>query len=151
MKERRRSGCPISYSLDVFGDRWSLLVLRDIAFRDHRYFQDFLDSPEGIASNILADRLSRLESHGIVEKRPDPKDGRRHVYVLADAGLELIPLLVDLTIWGGRHDPESPYPPPRLARMERDREGAIRYYRRRAAAPEPKASPRRPTKEHSAA
>lgn len=132
MKPPKRSQCPISYSLELFGDRWSLLILRDLAFRDACYFQDFLDSSEGIASNILSDRLGRLEGHGIVEKHPDPNDGRRYVYRLGHAGLDLIPVLVDLTIWGGRHDPTSGYPRPRLARMERDREGAIEYYRRRA-------------------
>jgi DNA-binding HxlR family transcriptional regulator len=134
MKEAKRSDCPISFSLEIFGDRWSLLILRDIALRDGRYFRDFLDSPEGIASNILADRLSRLEQHGVIEKSADPEDGRRQRYRLSEAGLDLIPLLVDLTIWGGRHDPKSVYPRPRLSRMERDREGAIRYYRERARA-----------------
>jgi DNA-binding HxlR family transcriptional regulator len=132
MKDHKRSGCPISYSLEVLGDRWSLLVLRDIAFRQSRYFQDFLDSGEGIASNILTVRLRRLERRGVIEKRPDPEDGRRSVYALTAAGLDLIPVLVDLTIWGGKHDPESTFPRPRLARMERDREGAVRYYRERA-------------------
>jgi DNA-binding HxlR family transcriptional regulator len=135
MKQPRRSQCPISYSLELFGDRWSLLILRDLAFRDARHFQDFLDSPEGIASNILSERLARLEAHGIVEKHADPEDGRRNVYSLGRAGLDLIPVLVDLTIWGGRHDPASAYPRPRLARMERDREGAIQYYRRRVGGP----------------
>lgn len=133
MKEPKRSGCPISFSLEIFGDRWSLLILRDMAFRGGRYFQDFLGSAEGIASNILADRLARLERYGVVEKHPDPDDGRRQRYRLSDAGLDLIPVLVDLTIWGGRHDPESLYPRARLRRMERDREGAIRYYRNQAA------------------
>jgi DNA-binding HxlR family transcriptional regulator len=138
VKTSKRSQCPISYSLDLLGDRWSLLILRDLAFRDARHFQDFLDSPEGIASNILADRLGRLEAHGILAKRPDPEDGRRHVYTLDGAGLDLIPVLVDLTIWGGRHDPASVFPRARLARMERDRDGAIRYYRERATAADPR-------------
>ena len=134
MKEPKRSGCPISFSLEIFGDRWSLLILRDIAFRGGRYFQDFLDSGEGIATNVLADRLARLERHGVLEKRPDPDDGRRQRYLLSEAGLDLIPVLVDLTIWGGHHDPGSVFPRARLGRMERDREGAIEYYRERARA-----------------
>jgi len=132
MKDEKRSGCPISYSLEILGDRWSLLVLRDIAFRQSRYYQDFLDAPEGIASNILAERLRRLEGRGIIEKRPDPDDGRRSVYALGPAGVDLIPVLIDLTIWGGKHDPESTFPRARLERMERDRGGAIRYYTERA-------------------
>lgn len=132
MREQKRSECPISYSLEILGDRWSLLVLRDRAFRGGRHFQDFLASPEGIASNILSDRLSRLERRGVIQKRPDPRDGRRHVYSLTPAGLDLIPVLVELTIWGGRHDPDSTFPRARLARMQRDRDGAVRYYRERA-------------------
>ena len=96
MKQPRRSQCPISYSLELFGDRWSLLILRDLAFRDARHFQDFLDSPEGIASNILSERLARLEAHGIVEKHADPEDGRRNVYSLGRAGLDLIPVSIQL-------------------------------------------------------
>ena len=133
MKGPKRSGCPISYSLDLVGDRWSLLILRDIAFRSARYFQDFVDSGEGIASNVLADRLRRLEAGGIVAKARDDHDRRRFRYTLTSAGLDLIPVLVDLTVWGGRHDPGSTFPRPRLERMERDREGAIRYYRERAS------------------
>ena len=132
MKGPKRSGCPISFSLEILGDRWSLLVLRDIAFRSARYFQDFVESDERIASNVLAERLRRLESHGIIEKARDPEDRRRYRYTLTPAGLDLIPVLVDLTIWGGKHDPDSTFPRPRLERMERDRKGAIKYYRERA-------------------
>jgi len=132
MKGAKRSGCPISFSLEIVGDRWSLLVLRDIAFRGARYFRDFLESGEGIASNVLAERLRRLEAHGVVAKARDAEDRRRFRYTLTPAGTDLIPVLVDLTVWGGRHDPDSTFPRPRLERMERDREGAIRYYRERA-------------------
>jgi DNA-binding HxlR family transcriptional regulator len=132
MNAPKRSGCPISFSLEILGDRWSLLVLRDLAFRSARHFRHFAESPEGIASNVLADRLSRLEKYGIVEKAPDPEDRRRYLYTLTPAGLDLIPVLVDLTIWGGKHDPQSTFPRARIRRMERDREGAIRYYRERA-------------------
>jgi DNA-binding HxlR family transcriptional regulator len=129
MKASKRSGCPISFSLEILGDRWSLLVLRDLAFRSARHFQDFAQSGEGIASNVLTERLARLEHYGIIQKTRDGADRRRYVYALTPAGLDLIPVLVDLTIWGGKHDPESTFPRPRLARMDRDREGAIRYYR----------------------
>lgn len=132
MKAPKRSGCPISFALDVLGDKWSLLVLRDLVFRSARHFQDFIESSEGIASNVLAERLSRLVTYGIVTKTRDPEDRRRYIYSLTPAGLDLIPVLIDLTIWGSKHDPESTFPRSRLERMERDREGAIRYYRERA-------------------
>lgn len=135
MKGPKRSACPISFSLDLLGDRWSLLVLRDLVFRQHRHFQEFLESPEGIATNVLADRLERLELHGIIRKERDPDDRRRNVYTLTDAGLDLVPVLVELTIWGANHDPESAYPRERLARFEGDREGTIRHFRGKASAP----------------
>jgi DNA-binding HxlR family transcriptional regulator len=108
-------------------------VLRDLVFRDRRYFQEFLASPEGIASNVLTERLNRLEAGGIIHKEQDPKDRRRHVYSMTEAGLDLIPLLVELTIWGATHDPESQYPRERLARFQDDREGAIRHLRDKAS------------------
>ena len=132
MRGAKRSGCPISFSLEVIGDRWSLLILRDIAFRSARYFGDFLESGEGIASNVLTDRLRTLEARGIIEKVRDQADRRRYRYTLTESGKDLIPVLVDLTIWGGKNDPDSAFPKPRLRRMERDREGAIAYYRNRA-------------------
>lgn len=135
MKGPKRSACPIAFSLDLLGDRWSLLVLRDLVFRQRRYFQEFLESPEGIATNVLADRLERLERHGIIRKEPDPDDRRRNVYSLTEAGLDLVPVLVELTIWGAKHDSESAYPRERLARFEGDREGTIQHFRGKASAP----------------
>ena len=137
MKASKRSACPISYSLELLGDRWTCLVLRDLVFRDRRYFQEFLESPEGIASNVLTERLNRLEAGGIIRKEQDPGDRRRHVYSMTEAGLDLIPLLVELTIWGATHDPESQYPRERLARFRDDREGAIRHFRDKASQPVP--------------
>lgn len=135
MKGPKRSACPISFSLEILGDRWSLLVLRDLVFRQRRHFQEFLESPEGIATNVLADRLERLEVHGIIRKEPDPDDRRRNVYSLTQAGLDLVPVLVELTIWGAKHDPESAYPRERLALFEGDREGTILHFRSQASAP----------------
>jgi DNA-binding HxlR family transcriptional regulator len=135
MRTEKRSGCPISFSLELLGDRWTCLVLRDLVFRQRRYFQEFLASPEGIATNVLAERLNRLEARGIIRKEPDPDDRRRSVYSLTEAGLDLIPLLVELTIWGATHDPESTYPRERLARFQGDREGTIAHFRAKAAPP----------------
>ena len=135
MKGPKRSTCPISFALELLGDRWSLLVLRDLVFRQRRHFREFLESPEGIATNVLADRLERLELHGIIRKEPDPDDRRRNVYSLTEAGLDLVPLLVELTIWGAKHDPESAYPRDRLARFEGDRAGTVQHFRRKASAP----------------
>ena len=128
---RVRSRCPIAYSLDVLGDRWTLLILRDLAFKNRRYFQDFLHASEGISSNILSNRLRRLERWQLITKRLDPDDRRRIRYFLTDDGLDLIPILIEMTIWGTKrhHDPQMPLE--RIERMHPDREATIRSYRQR--------------------
>jgi DNA-binding HxlR family transcriptional regulator len=128
---RERSRCPIAYSLDVLGDRWTLLILRDLAFKNRRYFQDFLGASEKIASNILTDRLRRLERWKLVEALPDPTDGRRIRYFLTDDGLDLIPLLIEMTIWGSKRHPDPAIPVERAERMGEDRDGIVASYRER--------------------
>jgi len=100
----RRSGCPISIALELLGDSWSLLIVRDLMFKGRRTFNEFLDSGEGIATNVLADRLRRLEGGGIVEKRPDPDDGRRVLYRLTRKGIDLAPVLVELVVWSATYE-----------------------------------------------
>jgi DNA-binding HxlR family transcriptional regulator len=136
MTHTRRSNCPISVSLDLLGDRWSLLVLRDLVFRGHRYFQDFAESPEGMATNTLSDRLARLQRAGVIKKERDPEDKRRNRYTLTDEGLAAIPLLVDLIVWGAKLDPDIEYPARRLAWMTNEREDVIRYYRDKLTRPD---------------
>jgi DNA-binding HxlR family transcriptional regulator len=128
---RERSRCPIAYSLDVLGDRWTLLILRDLAFKNRRYFRDFLGASEKIASNILTERLRRLESWGLVVGHPDPADARRTQYFLTDDGLDLLPILIELTIWGSKRHPDPAMPVERADRMSSDREGTVRSYRER--------------------
>src|SRR5262245_31868032 len=121
----RRSDCPISYSLDIFGDRWTLLVVRDLAFGGKRRFGDFLASEEGIASNILADRLKTLECCGIVSRRTDPQHAAKVVYTLTEKGMDLIPALLELACWGARHDANSGAPQQLIRRIRKDREAVI--------------------------
>ena len=135
MKRERRSPCPISFSLDLLGDRWTLLILRDMILGSGRHFRDFVDSEEGIATNILADRLERLERNGIVRRMPDPNDRRRHVYLPTERGLDLIPVLLELIVWGGKHDPETPVTPEFLRRIREDRDAVISGYRERVSKP----------------
>lgn len=137
MKKPRRSRCPIAASLDLLGDRWTLLVLRDMVFRGHRHFQQFAASPEGIATNTLAERLDRLEQAGVIRKERDPEDGRRNRYVLTEEGLDAIPLLIDLIVWGAKLDPGIDYPERRLAWMTNEREDVIRYYRAKLTGEQP--------------
>ena len=129
MKKPRRSKCPIAASLDLLGDRWTLLVLRDMVFRGHRHFHQFAQSPEGIATNTLAERLDRLERARVIRKERDPEDGRRKRYVLTEEGLAAIPLLIDLIVWGAMLDPGLDYPARRLHWMANEREDVIRHYR----------------------
>jgi DNA-binding HxlR family transcriptional regulator len=99
MKESRRSCCPVACSLDIFGDRWTLLVVRDLAY-GKKYFKEFLASPEGIATNILADRMLRLAEAGVVQKVPQPDQPGRDAYMLTDKGETLVPVLGAVARWG---------------------------------------------------
>src|SRR3954471_20165646 len=92
----RRSSCPLNASIEMLGDRWSLLILRDMMLRGFRSFKEFLTSYEGIATNILSDRLKRLAAHGIITAQEDPSDGRRLIYVLTPKGLDLAPVLTEM-------------------------------------------------------
>ena len=101
---KRRSGCPLNASVEMLGDRWSLLILRDMMLRGFRSYSQFLDSYEGIATNILADRLKRLIAHGIVTTQKDPSDGRRLIYMLTPKGLDLAPVLTEMVLWAAKHE-----------------------------------------------
>lgn len=104
-----RSGCPINLSLEVIGDTWSLLVIRDIMFGGRRYFRELLtSSEEGIASNILSDRLRRLTQAGLLTKAPDPRHRQRQFYSLTEQSIQLVPVLVQLGAWGRRFLPVHP-------------------------------------------
>src|SRR5690349_11160701 len=101
---QHRSGCPVSVSLEIFGDRWSLLIIRDLMVRGYRTYKQFQNSGEGIATNILADRLERLERTGIIVAETDELDARRVNYRLTEKGIDLAPVMLELLIWGARHE-----------------------------------------------
>jgi DNA-binding HxlR family transcriptional regulator len=103
MNEGHRSHCPINLSLEVFGDRWTLLILRDLVFGGKRHFREFLQSEERIASNILADRLNRLVTVGILSRADDPTHKQKAVYSLTEMGIELLPILIQISSWGRRY------------------------------------------------
>lgn len=106
---RKRSGCPISYALDLFGDRWTLLVLRDLVLRGKQRYREFLASDEGIASNILSDRLRRLEDSGILSRKPDPSDRRQIIYSVTEKGKGLVPVLLEMAAWGASNDRDTAF------------------------------------------
>jgi DNA-binding HxlR family transcriptional regulator len=102
----QRSGCPINLSLEVLGDKWSLIVVRDMIFGNRRHFRELLTrSEEGIASNILADRLKRLVEQGIVTKADDPSHKQKAIYSLTEQGIELLPILAHMAAWGRKYLP----------------------------------------------
>jgi DNA-binding HxlR family transcriptional regulator len=106
-----RSPCPIACTLDLIGDRWTLLVIRDMMFFDKHRFEEFLESPEGISTNILADRLKSLEEMGLVEKKPYSNHARRMNYDLTETGKSLKPVLKIMAMWGLKHLDGTQTPP----------------------------------------
>jgi DNA-binding HxlR family transcriptional regulator len=118
---KRRSGCPLNASVEMLGDRWSLLILRDMMLRGFRSYNQFLDSYEGIATNILADRLKRLIAHGIITTQEDPSDGRRRIYVLTAKGIDLAPVLTEMVLWAARH--EKTENQALVRQMQKDKQG----------------------------
>jgi len=129
-KSTRRSGCPVSVGLEVFGDSWSLLIVRDLMVRGYRTFKEFHQAGEGIATNILADRLKKLERAGIIASEPVKTDGRRVNYRLTEKGLDLAPALLELLIWGARHE-NTEAPCAAIESMENQREAVLAEVRRR--------------------
>lgn len=102
-----RSHCPVNFGLEAFGDKWALLILRDIVFRGKRTYGEFLKSEEGFSTNILATRLAHLLETGILRREVDEADARKEIYSLTEKGLDLIPLLFEMVLWSAKHDPLS--------------------------------------------
>jgi DNA-binding HxlR family transcriptional regulator len=125
-RAENKSHCPVNFALENFGDAWSLLIVRDIVFWGKRTYGEFLDSSEGIATNVLAARLAHLEHKGILAKGPHETDRRREVYALTEKGLALIPILLEMSGWSARHDPETTAPIPFVDAVYADREKMFR-------------------------
>jgi len=100
----RRSECPLNASVEMLGDRWSLLIIRDMMLRGFRSYKEFMECYEGIATNILADRLRKLIANGIITAEPDPTDGRKLIYFLTTKGIDLAPVLTEMVLWASRHE-----------------------------------------------
>jgi DNA-binding HxlR family transcriptional regulator len=111
MREKRRSDCPINRTVELLGDRWSLIVIRDVMFGDRRHYNDLLRlSEEGIASNILADRLNRLMRAGLLTRKNDPTHKQKAIYSLTEASIELVPLMAHMITWARKNTPASKKP-----------------------------------------
>lgn len=106
-RDEPRSYCPINLSLEIFGDAWTLLVLRDMMFGGKRHFRELLASEEGISTNILADRLERLQAAGLLTKADDPSHAQKAIYSLTEKAIELLPVIVQIGAWGSRWVPHA--------------------------------------------
>jgi DNA-binding HxlR family transcriptional regulator len=129
---KRRSGCPLNASVEMLGDRWSLLIIRDMMLRGFQSYKQFLESYEGIATNILADRLRKLEAHGIIATQRDPSDGRKVIYALTEKGIDLAPVMSEMVLWAAAH--EETWNEALVKELQKDKEGFMAAVRQRWAA-----------------
>lgn len=120
-----RSKCPISFALEVFGDRWTLIVLRDLLLRSRTRFREMAACDEGIATNVLSDRLRRLEQRGLIRKERDSEDSRQFIYRPTQLAAGLVPTLLEMAVWGARSS-KGTATPDVVRRYEADREKLIR-------------------------
>jgi len=102
--QKRRSGCPLNASIEMLGDRWSLLIIRDMMLRGARTYKEFLESHEKIATNILADRLRKLIAYGIITAESDASDRRKRIYLLTAKGIDLAPVMTEMVLWAAAHE-----------------------------------------------
>ncbi len=132
-----RSSCPIATTLDIVGDKWSLLILRDMVFQGACHFGTFLASEERIASNVLAERLARLVRHGLLTGAPDPDDRRKIRYILTEKGWAIVPTMLEMVVWAAEHE-NTAAPPPVVAAIKADREAFIAMLRAQSTVSAPK-------------
>src|SRR5204863_10161331 len=123
---KRRSDCPISFALDIFGDKWSLLIIRDLMFTGKKTYGEFLNSEEKIATNILADRLSILEREGLIKKKTDSEKKSRIIYSLTERGIDLLPALIEIIKWSASFDKNTAAPKDFVNRIKKDRDNLIK-------------------------
>ena len=121
-----RSNCPISTALDIFGDKWSLLIIRDLMFKGKKTYGDFLNGGENIATNILADRLAMLECADIISKQKHPESKAKVLYKLTPKGIDLIPVLVEIIAWSEKYHPVHPEAKEFARQVEKNKSGLIK-------------------------
>jgi DNA-binding HxlR family transcriptional regulator len=144
----RRSLCPINLTLELIGDSWSMLIVRDLMLRGHNSYQGFLRSEEKIATNILADRLSKLEQNGLISKAADPSDKRKFIYALTARGADLAPVLVEMALYAMKHEPVVDMPKEIVAEMQKNKAAFAQKLTRSFTPKAPRAKPEaKPAKE----
>ncbi len=124
-----RSHCPINFTLEHFGDKWSFLIIRDLMFKGKRHYNEFLESDEKVSTSVLGDRLKRLQEMGIITKGVDTVKKSRIRYSLTQKGIDLLPILLEMIVWGGFKDAETESPPEFLERATQDRAALIEEIR----------------------
>jgi DNA-binding HxlR family transcriptional regulator len=128
-REENKSRCPINFTVEIFGDTWSMLIVRDMAAVGKKTFGEFLESKERIGPSVLADRLAHLERKGIISKRTCEADKRKVIYSLTDKGLDVLPILYEIAVFGSRHSPNPEAPDAWFKSLEFDRSLVIRLWR----------------------
>ena len=134
-RSESRSHCPVSLALEAIGDRWSLLILRDIILRGKRRYQEFLNSEESISTNILAERLARLEKQDLISKTTDPADKRQFRYLPTQKALDLLPVIFEMARWSFKHSPNADPDHPFAQRMRAGEKAFVRQIRSQFEAP----------------
>ena len=129
-----RSACAISLALEAIGDKWSLLILRDLMFTDKRSYGELQSSEEKIATNILASRLQSLEANGLIRKASDPNNARRSLYFLTEKGIDLLPVIIELRQWMEKHDADAEGCTNALKLTDKDREKVLDSYKKKLKA-----------------
>ena len=125
-ERKYRSHCPINFAQEIFGDKWSLLIIRDLMFKGKNYYGEFLSSDEKISTNILANRLEKLEADGLITKAIDSDNNSKKIYALSQKGIDLLPMLLEMIAWSAKHDDETGTPAEFIQELEEDKESLIR-------------------------
>ena len=123
--------CPMTYVLEILGDKWSFLIIRDMLFKGCCRYQQFIESDEGVATNILASRLKKLTEHGLITQCKDPDNGRQKLYHLTEKGLDLIPSILQLVKWSGHHDGQTVLTDDIMNHLDNQFEESVAYVRKK--------------------
>ena len=124
-----KTHCPINFALETFGDRWSLLIIRDMIFLHKRHFGEFINSREEISTNILADRLEKLAARGLINKEPDPENRSKFIYSPTLKGLDLIPIMLEINLWSDKYDSQTDVPRSVIMKIKKNKDKYIKELR----------------------
>ncbi len=124
--KKYRSHCPINFAQEIFGDKWSLLIIRDFIFMRKKYYGEFLNSDEKISTNILADRLEKLETNKLIIKTVDKENNSKNIYSLTRKGVDLLPMLLEMIAWAAKYDDKTEAPAEFIKKLKEDKEALMR-------------------------